>query len=594
MVSGTWKLLKHTAITDANGATEIDSGTFDKHTMLRVIVYIIRHDTNGMGIGVQFNDDGGSGNKYTYRNRANGSVAAGLTSKPEIFIDTLGSAGVGSVGYGLMDISNEDGKEKMIFQNWLLQRNGTGNNSPSSNYSAGKWQTTLGQISSIQITNGDGYTGKFAQNSFITIYGAETSPIIDEKQTLADATATVSPVSITSATGWDTTNAGSNLSIDSSGKITQGSMTANGRLTYDLGSNLQGTWTIDYDFQRTSSSGGNVRPMAVATNTGSINDSGVDNNAVGQYGDTNFNAFKKEGTNAGSPQGWIAGTTDMRYIRLSRTSATNFRMEVFTDSDRTTYDTSSCGSGCSGNSGIINQTISLTGGLRYLVSGNGAAGSSHTGTIENIKVYDGAIAGTTAPSPPAVNTRYEEVDTRKIYRRVVSSSIGTTKAGATTDSNANVSYISYKQITGLTSGDIITAVTFDAYSYSSTAFKGGIYTDSSNQPSTLLGSGTLASGSLSNTYTTVSITLDSSVTVPSNGIVWVAIVPSTTNPNFRVTTESGGVYTHSVYATSSTPSGRSTNYANMLYSTANISGDGSNNVRFGVTTGSIWKERGTA
>ncbi len=189
MVSGTWKLLKHTAITDANGATEIDSGTFDKHTMLRVIVYIIRHDTNGMGIGVQFNDDGGSGNKYTYRNRANGSVAAGLTSKPEIFIDTLGSAGVGSVGYGLMDISNEDGKEKMIFQNWLLQRNGTGNNSPSSNYSAGKWQTTLGQISSIQITNGDGYTGKFAQNSFITIYGAETSPIIDEKDDITNVPA---------------------------------------------------------------------------------------------------------------------------------------------------------------------------------------------------------------------------------------------------------------------------------------------------------------------------------------------------------------------------------------------------------------------
>ena len=191
-------------------------------------------------------------------------------------------------------------------------------------------------------------------------------------------------------------------------------------------------------------------------------------------------------------------------------------------------------------------------------------------------------------------TRYEETDTRKIYRRVVSSSTGTTKAGATADSNASVSYLTYKQITGLTSGDIITAVTFDAYSYSSTAFKGGVYTDSSNQPSSLLGSGTLASGSLSNTYTTTSITLDSPVTVPSDGKVWVAIVPSTNSPNLRVTTEGSGAYTHSVYATSSSPSGSYTNYANMLYSTANISGNGSNNVRFGVTTGNVWKERGTA
>ena len=161
-------------------------------------------------------------------------------------------------------------------------------------------------------------------------------------------------------------------------------------------------------------------------------------------------------------------------------------------------------------------------------------------------------------------------------------SSSTTKAGATADSNSNITYITYKQITGLTSGDVITGVTFDAYSYSSTAFKGGVYTDSSNQPSSLLGSGTLASGSLSNTYTTTSITLDSNVTVPSNGIVWVAIVPSTNSPNLRVTTEGSGAYTHSVYATSSTPSGSYTNYANMLYSTANISGNGTANVRFGV------------
>lgn len=157
----------------------------------------------------------------------------------------------------------------------------------------------------------------------------------------------------------------------------------------------------------------------------------------------------------------------------------------------------------------------------------------------------------------------------------------TTEAGATADSNANVSYLTYKQITGLTSGDKITAVTFDAYSYSSTAWKGGVYTDSSNQPSTLLTSGELASGSLSNTYTTVTITLDSSATVPSNGKVWVAIIPNTTNPNIRVTTGSSD-YTNSVYATDTTPSGRSTNYANHMYSTALITGNGGNNVRFGV------------
>jgi len=224
------------------------------------------------------------------------------------------------------------------------------------------------------------------------------------------------------------------------------------------------------------------------------------------------------------------------------------------------------------------------------------SGADNFVTDSFITVY-GASSDTVTderPSNVPANSRFEATNLRKIYRRVVSSSIGTTKAGATTNSNSNITYITYKQITGLTSGDIITAVTFDAYSYSSTAFKGGVYTDSSNQPSSLLGSGTLASGSLSNTYTTVSITLDSPVTVPSNGIVWVAIVPSTNSPNLRVTTEGSSAYTHSVYATGSTPSGSYTNYANMLYSTANISGNGTANVRFGVTTGSVWKERNTA
>ena len=57
----------------------------------------------------------------------------------------------------------------------------------------------------------------------------------------------------------------------------------------------------------------------------------------------------------------------------------------------------------------------------------------------------------------------------------------------------------------------------------------------------------------------------------------------TTSVNLRVNTGSGA-YTDSVYATDSTPSGRSTNYASMLYSTANITGNGGNNVRFGVVT----------
>ena len=270
---------------------------------------------------------------------------------------------------------------------------------------------------------------------------------------------------------------------------------------------------------------------------------------------------------------WSNGST--YYYELIRNSTT-LTLKIYDNANYT------------GTPTTISKTIGSESGLRYLVQcGDNSRADTKTGhiggEIGDVQFYNGQTSATTLTK---TITRFDWTNagqnSSEIYQQ-----------GQQTNSNANVSYLTYKQITGLTAGDLISAVTFDAYSYSSTAFKGGVYTDSSNQPSSLLGSGTLASDSLSNTYTTVTITLDSAVEVPSDGKVWVAVIPNTTNPNFRVTTESGGAYTHSVYATDSSPSGRSTNYANMLYSTANISGNGSNNVRFGVVINKgKWIERG--
>ena len=165
----------------------------------------------------------------------------------------------------------------------------------------------------------------------------------------------------------------------------------------------------------------------------------------------------------------------------------------------------------------------------------------------------------------------------------------TTKAGATTDSNGGAAYVTYKQITGLPVGVLISSVTFDVYSTpTDTSFKGGVYTDSGNNPTTLLASGELTNQNISNTYTTLSIPLTSNATVPSNGIVWVAIIPNKTNPLLRVSTSSPS-YTNSKF---STTTGSYTNYSNWMLSTASVQGSGENNVRFGVVyTTSVAKQR---
>ena len=121
----------------------------------------------------------------------------------------------------------------------------------------------------------------------------------------------------------------------------------------------------------------------------------------------------------------------------------------------------------------------------------------------------------------------------------------TTEVGATGDGNATVNYATHKYISGLTSGDTISSVTLDLYN-ASTNIKVGVYTTtgsgSGTKPDSLLAQG-VGAVSVSNTYTTVTIPLTTTCTVPSNGIVWVGMFPEA-SVNIRQTTETGA-YTNS-------------------------------------------------
>jgi len=155
----------------------------------------------------------------------------------------------------------------------------------------------------------------------------------------------------------------------------------------------------------------------------------------------------------------------------------------------------------------------------------------------------------------------------------------TTTAGTGQDSSANVDYHTAKQITGLTSGDIISSVVLYLYN-ASTNIKVAVFEDSSNAPSTRLGGTTTKAVSISNTNTAESFTLDTSVTVPSNGIVWVCMYPEATIKIQKITGSS--VYSNSRH------SGTSASYASAFPSTMwSGTGEGSFNVRFGVVTGVV-------
>ena len=247
---------------------------------------------------------------------------------------------------------------------------------------------------------------------------------------------------------------------------------------------------------------------------------------------------------------------------------------------------SSNNGGSNGGNSVFSTITSIGGGAGagWATSTGGSNGGSGGGGMDGEQSYT-TIGGTgtssdITPTNVQDNSILVEKDTGKRYWYDADATYTTVEAGATADSNGGSAYLTYKQITGLTAGDLISHVTFDVYNTpANTSYKGGVYTDSGNNPVTLLASGELTNQNITTTYTTLSIPLTSNATVPSSGIVWVAIVPNKTNPLIRVTTASAS-YTNSKYDASS--AGGYTNYANLLTTTATVQGAGGNNVRFGV------------
>jgi len=113
-----------------------------------------------------------------------------------------------------------------------------------------------------------------------------------------------------------------------------------------------------------------------------------------------------------------SGSAVTYYIELQRTSSSAIQAKVFDDE----YETQ------------VGSTLSKTGlsgitGLRYLMVrlwSEGGAGNGAVGSVTDMKFYNNTTSTTTDEKDDItnvpVNTRYEETDTRKIYRRVPASS----------------------------------------------------------------------------------------------------------------------------------------------------------------------------
>ena len=158
----------------------------------------------------------------------------------------------------------------------------------------------------------------------------------------------------------------------------------------------------------------------------------------------------------------------------------------------------------------------------------------------------------------------------------------TTELGYTGSSQGHSNSIHYKRFSA-TAGQKITKIGCRIYSCSDTKFKGGVYTDNgasdgsgqtgTARPQTLLSQGEITGVSTSGANLWVEVDVD--CTVPSDGLFWVGFISDDNSTNWY--RDSGNsLASGGVYGSDCTPSGRWSNYANMMYSTANY-GNGNNN-----------------
>jgi len=235
---------------------------------------------------------------------------------------------------------------------------------------------------------------------------------------------------LSSASGW--TQSGNNShSVDTTNSQIDWDATAGGQaqLYYDIGSgNISDTaWVLRFKFTTTASASGsgssthfgigltnstagygtNQNHVTFTASTGNSGNQkyqtciGVDesNNNDGQFVDTNKDAFSR-----------TYPANETVWIEMKRTSATSLTTTIYTDEFVTSAES---------------RTRSLhanTGSsMRYLMcSGRDQGADNLEGTIEDIKFYNSVTSAITDEKTTITNvptgTRFEEIDTRKIFR----------------------------------------------------------------------------------------------------------------------------------------------------------------------------------
>jgi hypothetical protein len=421
---GTWQRLDHVEL--SSSSSEIASNTFTAKDNLKIILY---HINTGGYVNPKIRFNGDSGSNYASRYSDNGGSDSTSSSQSEI---DLRAGELSSPAKTVIYITNIANKEKSIISETVIQNTAGAGNIPARAEVVGKWTNTSAQITSLKFIKSA--SGSFASGSYVTIFGATGDTVTDEKTTLADATSDTTQVAgtsdITDLTWTQTVGSSTSdtfyvlkdtsndlMDIKASGNCgTDGSPS----IAYATLSEALGTtyWRMRFKLVFNTVTAESTGGKSFFTNFFFVDDgsswaddeSGFGFRFIADAGSTQTQFYSMtSGTASGTTMSYTPSSGSTIYVEISwegGTATANFYSD----------------SGYSSRVGSTTANATRSGtfsGLKYpqivLRQDNGGNGVMEI-DMSNLEIINRV---STAPN---AGTQYRETDTRKIYRKVATSS----------------------------------------------------------------------------------------------------------------------------------------------------------------------------
>ena len=194
----------------------------------------------------------------------------------------------------------------------------------------------------------------------------------------------------TTNTGW--TQVGTTITVNSgtAGKADGTSVPANAdhRVHKALGVTLSNSlWYADFEFNITAVGEGAQGSIAwFSAGTGRMRDGSTDGLGVWIQrpgGTPQIGIVKADGATVGVSTTQTLPLSTLFYCRFERTSTTNARLSVFTDSARTVHQTGSP------INYTIDATITTLSIIQHTSDASGGSAATWSGTVDTMRVYDG-------------------------------------------------------------------------------------------------------------------------------------------------------------------------------------------------------------